>query len=340
MTKRAADIIEQGRTAFKRGDWAGTSKLMAEAIGLIEGDIESEADKRMLAEALRFKAYGDSRIGEHRVAVECAKRALGLSLELGDVEGEADALRRLGYIYWQKADLSMALEFYNNALEKANACGARMLVGRTMIEVGNLHNSKKDFPLAERAYREAIRILLEQKDLNEASRGLNNLGSCLMKQERFEDALTHLHKCTEVAKEAGDLTSEGWGAFNIGECLTKMGRPKESLPYLETAQKLLERTGDNVGVAIVFLVYGLAYRTMGELDLSLEHYRKSLTVVSGLAIPSLEGEILMEIGRTYIAMGDMDNARGSLELALQTLENTNLAKEIEEVKGLLEKLDG
>jgi len=136
MVEKVNDLLEKAKTDIKTGEWKSASSVLGEAIDLVD---RMEADnelKARVSEALRLRSYTNTRMGDYTVAVADARRAMEISGAIGDLEGEADALRRLGYVHWRKGDNVLAQEFYNHGLEKAATCGAKQLMGKTLLEVG------------------------------------------------------------------------------------------------------------------------------------------------------------------------------------------------------------
>jgi len=334
--EQANKLIEKGERELKKGMWDSSSKIFKQAIDVLDGLEKNDDMNKKLSKVLRLKAFADSRIGEYMVAVVHATRALDLSKSIGDLEGEADALRRLGYIHWQKSDYPMSMEFYHNALDKAEACGVRLLVGRTTIELGILFSSMKDFQKAVRAYLDAADILRKEEDLNELARTYNNLGSCYLDMEKYEDAISVLKMCMNVARDAGDLTIRAWAAFNIANGLIMLGKPKDSFKYLDTALTTLEKSDDRVGIAATYTNYGLAYSALKEWNKAEVSLRKALTILVGLQMPFNEGEVLEKLGKMFLAKGDLEQAKENLTSALEVYNGADLKPQVEKIKAILD----
>ena len=329
-------LIGQGEGEIKKGLWDSGSKLFGQVIDILEGTDMDDAAKRKMSKVLRLKAFADSRKGDYKAAVQCATRALDISRSISDQEGEADALRRLGYIHWQRSDYPMSMEFYNNALEKAEACCASLLVGRTKIELGNVFNSMREGPKAVRAYLDAADILKKEKDLNELARTYSNLGSCYLNMKKFEDAIEVLKMSMSVAEEAGDITVRCWASFNLAECLVKMGRPEDSFQYLDPIIPIFEKSDDRVGMAVTYLNYGMAHAALQQWERAEGSYNRSMKIVKELAMPSLEGEIYEELGKMYLAMGETERAKEKLAQALEIYNGADLKPEAENIKALFD----
>jgi tetratricopeptide (TPR) repeat protein len=334
--ERVREYIRRAEAELKNGNWVGTHKAIQKAIELLEGQEDGPECKRLLSEALRLNAYAESRIGDFKSAVADAKRALELSQGISDIEGEADALRRLGYVHWQKTDYPMALEFYETALKKATDAKARKLVGKTMIELGNLYNSMNDFEKARTSYLQAAVIMKEEKELNELARIYNNLGDLYLRSKRYKDSLKVLEQCIMLADQIGDQTIKGWAAFNSANDLLKLGKAQDALEHLNTAMTILRRSDDRIGVMTTYMVYGSVYTALKEWDKAMASFKKASAIVKDLQMPSMEAEIIGEMGKMYAAMGDRPAARDNISRAIAMYENAGLKKEAAELQSALD----
>jgi tetratricopeptide (TPR) repeat protein len=330
-------LIKNGEDHIREGRLEKATRNLAEAITILEGRGEARTDQLLLAESLRLKAYCGSRLGDYINAAQEAKRAMDISKGLSDVEGEADALRRLGYLHWQKADYSMAVEFYNAALEKAAQCKADLLTGKIKIEVGNVHLHKKEHKKAERMYLDALKIMKDGSDLKELARLYNNLGACYLNSRRYLKAVEVLKKCDVIGKKVGDQTIQGWANFNIAEGLLKLGRPRDALKHLDKAMDVLRRMKDRPGIASTNLNYGLAYAALGDWAKAKVHFNRAIKMEQAFGMPAIFGEAFREIGKAYLKNGDKEIARKYFEKALKVFEEADLVTEAQEIKKLMNK---
>jgi tetratricopeptide (TPR) repeat protein len=330
-------LIKNGEDHIREGRLEMATRELAVAITVLEGRGDARTDQLLLAETLRLKAYCGSRLGDYTKAAQDAKRAMDISKALSDMEGEADALRRLGYLHWQKADYSMALEFYNAALEKAAQCKADLLTGKIKIEVGNVHLHKKEHEKAERMYLDALKIMKDGTDLKELARLYNNLGACYLNSERYSKAVDVLKKCDAIGKKVGDLTIQGWANFNIAEGLLKLGRPRGAIKHLDRAMELLRRQRDRPGIASTHLNYGLAYAALGDWTKAKVHFNRAVKMEQAFGMPAIVGEAFREIGKAYLKKGDKELARKYLEKAMMVYEEADLVGEAQEVKKLMKQ---
>jgi tetratricopeptide (TPR) repeat protein len=330
-------LFKGGEDHIRKGHLEKATQALSEAIAILEGRDDNRKDQMLLSEALRLKAYCGSRLGDYIKAAQDAKRAMDISKVLSDIAGEADALRRLGYLHWQKADYSMALEFYNAALEKAAFCKDALLTGKIKIEVGNVHLHMKEYKKAERVYLDALKIMKESSDLKELARLYNNIGACYLNSERYLEAVDVLKLCAACGKKVGDTTIQGWANFNIAEGLLKLGRPRDAIKHLDRAMELLRRQRDRPGIASTHLNYGLAYAALGDWTKAKVHFNRAVKMEQAFGMPAIVGEAFREIGKAYLKKGDKKLARKYLEKAMMVYEEADLVGEAQEVKKLMKQ---
>jgi len=334
MVEKAKDLVEKGEQEASLGRWNVASEHMAKAIELLWGKEDKEA-LGLLSSALSWKAYCDARLGRFLDGISEARRAMEIAASIGDVEGEADAMRRLGYIYWRKGDLNMALEFYNTSLEKAKASGSKGMVGLVKLDKATALARPGTYRQAEPLYREAADILLEVGNLSELNRALNNLGSCLMSMERYGEAIDSFRHCMENASRIDDVLRMGWAAMNIGECTTKMGDPEEALVFLDMALGFLEKIDDKIGIALAYLELGIAHREGGHMDKAEENLRKAFDKFVGLQLPSEEAETRVALGYLYKAKGDRALALEHFEKAREIYDGLDQKDQVEMIDMLI-----
>jgi tetratricopeptide (TPR) repeat protein len=337
--KGPQDLMKDVETILSEGNWDAASKLLVKVISQIGEDPKDNDSKKFLSQTLRLKAFADSRRGEHKEAIHGAKKAMNISKDIGDLEGEADALRRLGYIHWQKADYLMALEFYNSALEKANVAEARKLIGRVKIELGNTYDSMGNSKMAQRVYKDAIDILEKEKDTHELARALNNIASTFMHDKKLKDALGYLTRCITVCDTSGNLIMKGWAANNMGDCHIQLGKPKAALPFLKMAERIMKDTDDKVGLAITYMNYGMTYTALKDWDRALVSFERAETTEGRLQMPALRAEIFREHGKLLTAMKENDKALHYLKKSLDLFKDQSRDKDAAEIKDLMSKIE-
>jgi tetratricopeptide (TPR) repeat protein len=332
-------MIDEGDLQLKKGDWESASGTFERILKVLDGRALKDEEMTVLSEVLRKKAHADSRMGEFERAVAHMKRSLDISTDIKDQRGEADSLRGLGYVHWQKGDSQMALIFYEQSLTKGGECGDMEIIGRTRIEIGNAYNYMGDYERAREEYKQAITILKATGNKNELARAFNNLGDCHIRTGDLEDAADILRECMEIATDIGDDTIKGWAAFNVADCFTRMGETRMAKEYLDTALDLLEKSDDRIGVVNALNVYGMTFTAEKEFVLAEDSFGKALILVRDLDIKGLEGEVLRSFAQMFISKGDTTRAKDLLKQAIEAFGSVNRDSDVDEARNLLGKLE-
>jgi eukaryotic-like serine/threonine-protein kinase len=153
-------------------------------------------------------------------------------------------------------------------------------VAFTLIKYGYLLNQMRRGPEAERALREAVRILepLGHYELGSAKR---YLGFCLMDQERYAEAEQQFVEVEKFLRaKVGDdnpmvwatLVSEGWARLALG----RLDEAARTLSTVVDHNERIAPEGDEIRTALKYL--GEVDRRQGRLDLALARHRRAQAI--------------------------------------------------------------
>ncbi len=130
--------------------------------------------------------------------------------------------------------------------------------------------------LAVDAYRFALSCDSESKQAN------TNMGSLLIRQKRFKEALPHLEKALEKDPGASQLL------FNQGVALENLGKEQEAL------SKYLESVKENSKFWAGFYRLGVIYEKLNQPDKARENYQKALRIKPKNRLASAKLKALQE----------------------------------------------
>jgi tetratricopeptide (TPR) repeat protein len=146
-------------------------------------------------------------------------------------------------------------------------------------------------------------------------------------------------KCTEwvleVHKELGDAWEIVWANTFMTQ-IKVFGRSSLDLAvkYNKNALKLARGIKFNhYWIATCHGYFGAIYISIGEIDKSLKHYKKSLKLAEGLKSDYWSANLLNNIGNAYAELGDYDTAMKYLENSLKLWESKPI-----NIKGVLDSI--
>ena len=333
--EQVQQVVAKGQAHFNAGKWAAASKEFTWARDALDRMKLDASGKKVLSEVLQMKAYADARRGQFRTAIMTAERALEISRSIGALEGEAEALHRLGYIHWHKGDLAKATGFFEMALVKAKACGAKVLIGKITLEQGNVEAAFWRYEGALELYLKAAEILKAENEIQDRSRAYNNMGYTMLLQKRFNEAIEAFRTAMELADKAGDARIRSMAALNIAECYVHLGNTDMAIDMMGPVTEAMLDFDDKAGIASAYRVYGMIYTATKHWPKAETYFRRAYALVKVSGVAEMEGAISREYGRMFLAKGDMERAHVKLNEALKVYKKLGVKDKVADVKHLL-----
>jgi len=250
--------------------------------------------------------------GEPHRAVTLGRRALELADGTGDVVSQALAHERLGGYLWAAGDSDAALAAHRDAVhvlpaqpptpalarvlaaeanilmlrgpnEETRACseravataravGERAVEGRALNTFGAAMTMTGDWVGGERALRDAMRIAEELSEEYDTTRAYVNLGVCLDKQGRLEEAAELALEGARVAERLGVRTHASFLGGDACWRLIRLGRLDEAQAIAERAVAAAPK---GMAGVLVFDAAGQLALRRGRLGAADEHFQRS-----------------------------------------------------------------
>lgn len=170
-----------------------------------------------------------------------AERALALARECGDPQAEYRAISVLGHIHLESADLEVATQHLETALDMARSLSLRRREGVELHHLAICNHQRGEIVEAEARAREALAIFLEIHDLASEGDCRVSLGRILRAAEdpqQQEEALRLLEAGRELCATVGRRVYEGLALLELGMAHTQQGALREAHEQLERASEL------------------------------------------------------------------------------------------------------
>ncbi|MFH1618290.1 MAG: tetratricopeptide repeat protein, partial [bacterium] len=183
-------------------------------------------------------AFDEGRFGDVSVP---GRRALEIYTALGDEAGQVKTLHYLGQAERRLANYPDALSLHHQALFLATQAADRLHRGTALIDIGDVHERKKETDATIKFYAEALKVLQSPADWQEAARALRQLGDVHVATGNFEQAYSVYSQALHHAEKAKDL--EHVAEFNdyIGFCHRRLGDYRMAIRYHKIALEREER---------------------------------------------------------------------------------------------------
>ncbi len=309
----------------------GTDKPEAEVIPTNWIQLKLADTYWNMAELMRYKSAW-------KRAERFYKRSLGISQEIDDYHGVAQAERGRGYINWRQGQYRNALDHYDICIDFATKINDLPVIAVTYIDIGNIYNYLGQWEEAVAYYTESIEHLGKIGWLHETGRAYNGLGEVYAKQEQWEKALENFIKSEEISKKIGDSYKRGVALFNMAECYAKMNQLNKAMENCQLSEEILTRLDDRVGLAMVYRNFGIIYHFKKDWDKADNYFKKSLNLLKNLKVPYESGFTYMEYGLMLKSKGDDVHAYQSLSYSLEIFKNMDAKGEIEHLEKILKSM--
>jgi Histidine kinase/Tetratricopeptide repeat len=146
----------------------------------------------------------------------------------------------------------------------------------------------------------------------------NNLANIYSDEKHFDKALEYYQKFLNVARELGWKKQQVIALVNMATVYTELGDQKKALAMNFAA---LRSCQEPYYLPIIFNNTGVAYNKEGKSDSALGYFQKSIVSAERSGNNDARASSLEEIGKVYLARGDLANtekyALKSLAIARQ-----------------------
>ncbi|GHH61401.1 ATP-binding protein [Lentzea cavernae] len=224
-------LIDYYAEAAERLERTERSNIVA-AVELAHGLGRHEQVLRMAFALGTFRFYGHRNSADGFRTYELA---LDAALRLGDRDGEAKALRGLGWIHRETGHNPAAYERFRQAAALSGELGDLGGLARALHSLGSLARRQEDFPLAWQHYREALTAYHDAGEPGGEAHIRYNMG--ILADDEFQPdlAVSHFKACTEMAEVAGRLALVGRAHKRLALIASDSGHQEKTQQHLQAA---------------------------------------------------------------------------------------------------------
>ncbi|MEN0005631.1 MAG: tetratricopeptide repeat protein [Bacteroidota bacterium] len=262
---------------------------------------------------------------DYKRAIEAYTRFSSLQECLNDKANIGRTQHYLSYIYKKNRDYQRAIK----ALKKAYQIEEFRRYNEASIlnDIGIVYKELREWEQAHSYLSEALHISKKTKDHNELVKAYYQMGVCLQKQKKWEEALEYFYKIVEAEKENN--------SYILGTALHQIGRVREEQGELEQAlnfyNKALEANKNYDGGKQVGSTYhqiGLVYQTRNQWDKAIEFLSKAIDCNKNNGRIHELGASFHHIGIIYQMQKRWDEALLFYEKAIDANKRSNQLHDI------------
>ena len=289
-----------------------SDKLVELEKSLSEAQTEQEQMESMIA--LAFHHMNDDFIEGWRYGQE----ALDLAKVLIERYAEAQAHEAIAGCLWKLSDYSLAMEHYEQALDRFLGLGDLYHMSKCHCGMGIIHGINDDFRKALECFDEGLRCAKKADKLQMAATITGNIGHVYLNMGRYDDAM----ECYEYSYDYQKSIGFGQGAADMLSGMAGVSVLKGDFDKgLELARRAVDAcraANHQRGVAVGIMNVGEALKRMGKLEEAKDQYKKALNYARSINLVMTEADVLKKLSEVCSELGEMEESAKFLELYIAT----------------------
>lgn len=264
--------------------------------------------EKMRADSLQQRAEELYRRYQMQPALQSAQSALEIYRALGEREGEAKALSRMGAIYMDLTDHPNAEAHLQKALQISREIGQSHLLIRVLNDLGTLRKAERKYGAAVQAFQEALGIAEASGDELRRAEQWMNLGAVYVNMDKPNEAIQYLNQALQFAQTIGNDSLQAATFLNLGAAQTNISDFRMAASYFNQGLALAQKNKYLRLEGALLSGLGNSCRNTGKYPEALQYLRKALEFNRATVNRWAEGNSLREMGIVYYYLGSPDSS--------------------------------
>jgi predicted ATPase/predicted negative regulator of RcsB-dependent stress response len=329
-------FAERQSEALQKKAHSGALDAITEEMENIRAAWVSAEGKEVL-HFIRYLHPYQERRGLWKEALDWANRGLEVAEAAGQTEEVGALLHTVGMLYRRFFMSQTAIDFLQRSLSIEETVGDQTAIARTHIEIGWSRFRQNQWELARERFLVGQNIAEYLEDSLLLAMADHGFGLVALKQQKFEEALTHLERSWELTQRHGkDQTQLARISGDLGWIHSLLGNKTRSISLYKEAEATLERLGNQNDLIINLNDLAVAYFHFKEYAGALETYQKLLNLTEDTEHTHLLSLVYLGIAEVQLATQQSDKARHIAEKAFELTLETNQ----ESIQGICARVIG
>ncbi len=244
--------------------------------------------------------------------------------EDGDLAAQARASNGLATIQREQGNYRAMLESATQAEQVSWLIGAEMELIRALLLQSEAHLFMGNLSQALTAVERALQLSERQEEIVARTHSLSLLCQAHVRDGRYDDAnegLYQLQQQLSLLLTLDELHAAAVTQFALGMLHNRLGQYEAATNSLLAALKLHRSLDEQIEVGRALYQLGETARLRGNLNSAVPFYRKAASVANGIGHRYGRLEIQSGLGRTLVALGNVDMAEEVLQEVVAMAES-------------------
>ena len=303
----ASDISRQGFRSDAQDSTSGTYEVRnVQTQAATDQDRTRIAAQAVFVEAEQLRAQGDAE--SLQSAVRKYQEALKLYRSLGNHDGEANALGKLGEVYFNTGEIKGALDDWSQELLLRRAAGDRGGEAHALLNLGLVYNQVGEKQKALDHFNQALLLYRNIGDRIEIPNVFLNIGWVYYTLFEQKKALYNFNQALSLSRRLGNREVEARALLGIGGTYTHLGEKQKALDFDNQALSINRAIGDRREQAFTLLTLAWLYVELGEKQKALDRNQDALLLMRAIGERKGEALVVHGLGWVYDVFGEKQKA--------------------------------
>jgi len=203
--------------------------------------------QRMVSVCFGEKGASLLNLGRLDEAAAAYEKGIAISEKLNDLRGTAVKKGQLGNVRYLQKQYAKALTAYESGIKSFESLGGEPAsIAVFLHHIGMVHEKSINYPAAETAYRQSLRIHVQQNNKNAEASNLVQLGNLYDKMGQHEDVINFSRQAADIYAAQRDMAKEGIIRGNIADTFIKLKRYDDARQEILRAIECMKPFGHSV----------------------------------------------------------------------------------------------
>lgn len=273
-------------------------------------------------------------LGNYDSALEYLDESIYILQAIGDIRFEATVLSNKALAFQQAGNLISSLENNLQSLS-IYKCANKPIPHTLLNNIGILYLEIGNYSIALKYFNEALNTETETGNLLDQSSTIANIGRTYLYMNNCSAAITYLSEALIKIHKYGNRQSEAQVYSNLGKAYSKLRCFPEAITYFNKSLNCYKDLNDSCSVSHSLAELGKVYTLLNDFNVSKKYFDESLELAVVNKDDVNEVRCYMGLAALYMKFINMESAEQCIIKAIRLSESRNSYKELSQLYKLL-----
>jgi predicted ATPase len=282
---------------------------------------------RRAADMARASYFNEKAVGLYRQALDCIGET--------NISTRIHLWHDLGSVYELQGDYEKALEAFEKMLRLGWVMASRAKGGVAFNKMGRIWRQKGELSLALDYLKKGKDLFEQAGDTRGIAGSLDDIGQVLYLQGRYEEALGQSAAALEQRRRIGDLRSIAVSLSNVGNIERDRGLLNEAAACYEEALSLRREINDRVGIVNSLHSLAQLEFIRGDTERARSLWLEALSVAEAIGALPMQAQMLIRLGEAALQDAQVSEARQRIDEAIGLCRDLDEKRSITDALALM-----